>query len=312
MMESFFGPDAKTVKELLAKVRARIVMPEEEPLTVFLGMEINYKPHEQLAEIKQTKYIRSLLYKYRFAESNVTSRAPLPNGYHLQESGDLFDKPEEYQSLVGALMWIGTHTRPEICFGVSALCRHMIEPRVDDWRAAKHILKYLAGTATLGLRYDMSDGDLTLRGYSDASWGGSMSVRKSTTGLCFQLGRATVSWSSKQQSITALSSAESELIALATTLQQALYLQQMLGHLKVPQPNMVVFEDNQACLCMSLHEMNKSRARHLDMRLQFIREKIMSQHIAVRYCETNQMLADVMTKSLSGDKFRGFRARLLG
>jgi hypothetical protein len=58
------------------------------------------------------------------------------------------------------------HTRPDICYAVIAMSRFMTKPRQRHWVAAKHILRYLRGTITYGLRYT-SSGGLFLHGYAD-------------------------------------------------------------------------------------------------------------------------------------------------
>jgi hypothetical protein len=61
----------------------------------------------------------------------------------------------------------------------------MAEPRQRHWIATKHILRYLRGTITYGLRYT-SSGGLFLHGYADADWEGSPVDRKSTFQILLQ------------------------------------------------------------------------------------------------------------------------------
>jgi hypothetical protein len=53
--------------------------------------------------------------------------------------------------------------------------------------AAKHLLRYLKGTADVGLTYGMDRGTLALSGYSDADWGANLDTRRSITGYVFYL-----------------------------------------------------------------------------------------------------------------------------
>jgi hypothetical protein len=105
------------------------------------------------------------------------------------------------------------NTRPDICYAVSVLSQFMSQPRQTHWIAAKHVLRYLRGTVGYGLRY-ASGVDMRLQGYADADWAGSAVDRKSTSGCCFTLGSAMVSWCSRKQTSVALSTAEAEYIAL--------------------------------------------------------------------------------------------------
>ena len=84
-------------------------------------------------------------------------------------------------------------TRQDICFAVNTLNQFMMEPRRVHWVAAKHVLRYLAGTVEYGLDYRRSDG-IRLIGFTDSDWTGSVADRKSTFGCCFNLGSAAVSW----------------------------------------------------------------------------------------------------------------------
>ena len=68
----------------------------------------------------------------------------------------------------------------------------------------KHVLRYLRGTVGYGLRYASSI-DMRLQGYADADWVGSAVDPKSTSGCCFTLGSAIVSWCSGKQTSVALS-----------------------------------------------------------------------------------------------------------
>ena len=51
---------------------------------------------------------------------------------------------------------------------------------------------------------------LTLYGYTDADWAGSVGDRRSTSGFMFSFGSAAVTWSNKKQPTVALLSIEAE------------------------------------------------------------------------------------------------------
>jgi hypothetical protein len=89
--------------------------------------------------------------------------------------------------------------------------------------ATKHILRYLRGTITYGLRYT-SSGGLFLHGYADVDWAGSPVDQKSTSRYCFSLGSAMISWSSRKQGSIAQSTAEAEYIAASDVSKEAVWL----------------------------------------------------------------------------------------
>jgi hypothetical protein len=72
-----------------------------------------------------------------------------------------------------------------------------VEPREENWIVAKHILIYLRGMITYGLRY-ASNSDVKLHGFTDSDWVGSGDDRKSTYGLCFNMGSSMISQDSRK------------------------------------------------------------------------------------------------------------------
>jgi hypothetical protein len=71
-----------------------------------------------------------------------------------------------FRQLVGSLMYL-VNTRPDICFVVNTLSQYMVEPRRVHLIAAKHVLRYIAGSVEYGLDYIRGDG-LRLIGYTDS------------------------------------------------------------------------------------------------------------------------------------------------
>jgi hypothetical protein len=116
---------------------------------------------------------------------------------HDSDTGSDLVDPSMYRKLIGSLMYM-IHTRPDICYAVITMSQFMTESRQRHWVATKHILIYLRGTITYGLRYTFIGG-LFLHGYADDDWAGSPMDRKSTSGCCFSLGSIVISWSGWKQ-----------------------------------------------------------------------------------------------------------------
>jgi hypothetical protein len=117
--------------------------------------------------------------------------------------------------------------------------------------AAKHILGYLRGTITYGLRYT-SSGGLFLHGYADADWAGSSVDRKSSLGYCFSLGSSMISWSSRKHGSIAQSTTEAEYIAASDASKEALWLKKLVSGLFGDKlETTVVHCDNHSCIKMT-------------------------------------------------------------
>ncbi|RAN85622.1 hypothetical protein B5P41_33980, partial [Bacillus sp. SRB_28] len=134
---------------------------------------------------------------------------------------------------------------------VGTLCRFISNPGRQHWTAAQRVLRFLAGTSDHGLKFTAgsSKNPAGLYGYSDADWAGNPDTRRSTTGFVFTFHDAPISWKSKLQPSTALSSVESEYIALCGASREAKWIRQLLFELERPEPAAtVIYDDNQGCI----------------------------------------------------------------
>ena len=99
------------------------------------------------------------------------------------------------------------------------------------------MLKYLHGTIGYGLWYS-AENDMQLVGYTDSDWAGSVKDQKSTSGCCFSLGSAVISWFSRKQTSVALSSVEAQYITACMAARDAVWLRRLLaglfGHMLEP------------------------------------------------------------------------------
>ena len=176
----------------------------------------------------------------------------------------------------------------------------------------KRVLRYIRGTLDNGLIYSAGDTSTVLTGYSDADWAGDLSTRRSTTGYVFQIQGSTVSWCSKRQACVARSTSEEEYVALSTASQEAVWLRRLLQNVLKKQDNpSVVYEDNQGTIeLITKNPRFHNRTKHIDVSYHFVREQVDNKVISVKYCRTEDMLADVMTKGLSKVQFERSRDML--
>lgn len=212
-----------------------------------------------------------------------------------------------YQSAVGSLLYLSIATRPDITFAVNNVAKFCAKPNKQHWSAVKRIFRYLKGTPQYGLLYKKGASDSCL-GYSDADWGGDLDDRKSTSGYIFQIGETAISWRSKKHTCVALSSAEAEYVALSSAAQESLWLQQLFADLtKEPTKSMVIYEDNQSAIVMAKDPQFHGRSKHINIKYHFIREQVTKGSLELKYCRSANMVADIMTKGLTGECFEKLR-----
>ncbi|XP_043070698.1 secreted RxLR effector protein 161-like [Drosophila grimshawi] len=173
---------------------------------------------------------------------------------------------------------------------------------VEHWKAAKRILRYLSGTKKLGLLYKQTGENLF--GVVDADWGANLSDRRSYSGQAFILSGAAVCWEARKQRTVALSSTESEYLAMSEAVKEALYLKALLNSVGKDCATVRLYNDNQSAQKLVKGFGFHPRTKHIDVRHHFIKQKYLSGDIEVEYMQTEQMPADVLTKGLSGTKHR--------
>ncbi len=215
-----------------------------------------------------------------------------------------------YQQLVGSLLYAAICTRPDIAHAVAMCCRFTANPNVAHLTAAKRILRYLWGTSNYGLLYQRHEHE-KLIGYSDADWAGDHDTRRSTTGHVLKLTGAAITWLSQRQPVMALSSTEAEYIALSSAAQQAVWLRRLYEELGLDAkaPNEVC-EDNQGAICLASNPVAHKRTKHIDIRHHYICECVTAGLIKLVYVPTQEMTADLFTKSLPTTAFQRLRACL--
>ena len=146
-------------------------------------------------------------------------------------------------------------------------------------------------------------------GYSDADWAGKIDSRKSTSGYCFFLNETSgvISWHSKLQSTVATSTAEVEAAAFFAATQELVFLRDLGAELGMSKslPSSVSV-DNQACIAMTKNAVNSQNVKHFAIKLHFLQEKIDEKVLEVKFCPTENMTADILTKALGRVKFQRF------
>nr|GEX27346.1 retrovirus-related Pol polyprotein from transposon TNT 1-94 [Tanacetum cinerariifolium] len=132
----------------------------------------------------------------------------------------------KYLSMIGALMYL-TSSRPNIVHATCVCARYQAQPTEKHLKEVERIFRYLRGTVNMGLWY-MKDSGFKLTGFSNADYAGCKDTFKSTSDGAQFLGEKLVSWSSKKQDCTSLSTAESEYVSLSACCAQVLWTRTQL------------------------------------------------------------------------------------
>lgn len=265
--------------------------------------------------LSQRGYVEKILDTFNMRDANPAPTPIEPAKYRaLTERRERTDEEAAvmatvpYRKLVGMLLYLSTHTRPDIAFAVAILARHMAAPRPVHWVAGKRILRYLRGTANFALH--LGAADLRLSAYADADWAGGAD-RLSVTGNLVLLGGAPVLWRSAKQPCTALSTTEAEYVSLSTVARDVHWLRRLCRELGMAQDKPTpLYEDNTGAIAWASDIGNFRRNKHIDVRVHHVRELVDSNDLAIMHVPTNEQRADVLTKPHHGPGLVAGRDRL--
>jgi hypothetical protein len=157
------------------------------------------------------------------------------------------NQSNSFAKLLGSLQFIANSTQLDISYAVNRIAAYTANPGLQNHGAIKQILKYLAGTKTLGITYKKSSDETgtnnLFHGYADAAYVHANDL-KSTTGYVFLAGGGAIMWKSKKQTMIALSLTKAEYIALSEAGHEATWLQNLYGELGCPQKGLTVIKGN--------------------------------------------------------------------
>jgi hypothetical protein len=108
-----------------------------------------------------------------------------------------------------------------------------------------------------------------------------------------------------------LSQCMRELIPMRALVAEVLIATKLMPKYNV-QVKSTVFEDNQACIAHAVAPKMSPRTKHIGVKYHFFRHHIADGEIEVHYVDTNNQVADMLTKGLPPEKFKFLRRKLMG
>jgi hypothetical protein len=113
------------------------------------------------------------------------------------------------------------------------------------------------------------------------------------------------------QPIVTLSTTEAEFVSASSCACQCIWLRNVLKHLHVKQASCTSINcDNSSSIKLSKNPIMHGRCKHIDVRYYFLRDLCKEGVIELKYCKTQEQLADIMTKALKLESFYKLREGL--
>ncbi|GJV29435.1 retrovirus-related pol polyprotein from transposon TNT 1-94 [Tanacetum coccineum] len=210
----------------------------------------------------QSKYALESLKKYGMESSDPVDTPMVEKSELDEDTQGKAIDPTHYRGMIGTLMYL-TASRPDITF-------------VDSF--------------------------IALIAYADADHAGCQDTRRSNSRCIQLLGDRLVSWSSKRQKSTAISSTKAEYIAMSGCCAQILWMRSQLtdyglGFNKIP-----MYCDNKSAISLCCNNVQHSRSKHIDIRFHFIKEQVENGVVELYFVNTEYQLADIFTKALCRER----------
>jgi hypothetical protein len=294
--------DMEEMKRIKEGLHQRFNMEDMGELSYILGLEVQRNRNKRKLTLSQGRYIDDIIRRFKLDNTpGISTPLDAKKTLFLNELEPRVDE-QEYQSMIGSLMYLVMGTRPDLAYAVSKLSQFSINPRASHREAAIRTLRYAKSTRNLALTYEgFKDPELT--GYSDSDYAKCMETRRSMGAYVFMLHGGAVAWKAQLQRTPALSTAEAEYMALCEASKEAIWLQSFLHSVlngtkqSTPTP-IVIKEDNKAAIDIANNPVDHQRTKHIDIRYHFTREKVKEGILTLEHCPTKQMLADLLTKPL--------------
>lgn len=189
------------------------------------------------------------------------------------------DTQYKFRQLVGDLRYLGDSTRRDIS---TVTYRHGCEVKCrtkQHCASTNAIIRYLINTLNVGITFKSGAPRppklALLQGYSDARFGGDPASCKSTTGILISYNGTPITWATKKQSLTALSTTEAEYISLASVTQHLQVAKRMCTAAGIiTQSTCVLNSDSQSVCSMLSKPHGTKRRKFIDLPHHLIQQLI--------------------------------------
>ncbi|GJW98301.1 retrovirus-related pol polyprotein from transposon TNT 1-94 [Tanacetum coccineum] len=294
----FASTDPKACDIFSNEMSSKFQMSMMGQMSFFLGLQVSQNPGGIF--INQSKFALEILKKFGMDSCDPVD-TPMVDRLKLDEDplAILVDQTR-FRSMVDSLMYL-TANRLDLVFVVCMCARYQASPTKKHLEALKRVFRYLRGTINWGLWYP-KDTAMALTAYADADHAGCQDTRRSTPGSAQFLGDKLVSWSSKKQKSTAISTTDAEYITMSGCCAQILWMRSQLIDYDFAFNKIPLYCDNRSAIALCCNNVQHPRSKHIDIRHHLIREQVEKGVVKLYFMTTYYQLANIFTKALPRER----------
>ncbi|CAI7871581.1 unnamed protein product [Closterium sp. NIES-54] len=286
-----FSPSSDLVKEVMLKLQYKFKCKALGDVSFYLGLHIERDVEKRCMLVHQRKYLEALAANFGQSEGHVAT--PFPSGFKCvkgpEEESVGEEKRRRFHSLVGSLMYAAVNTRPDVAFATGQVARIVERPNEEQVAAGMRVAKYLGQTTTVGLQYSAA-AQRRQKGAEDMT---------SVGGFICCVGGGPTAWESKKQVDQALSSVESEYMALFRAVREIVWQRRLLAELgEEKQGHTPLYCDSQGAIALAKNPVLHGLTKHMRVKWHWMRSMVAAGEAELHYVKTTVQPADMMTKRL--------------
>ncbi|KAJ8906286.1 hypothetical protein NDN08_002779 [Rhodosorus marinus] len=294
------APDSKDIDRAIELIKAHFPVKALGEVRDLLGVRLSYDRELGVLKLSQPGLSQRV---YNEAGVGRFVSTPLDAGSVVgADDGKEIRQAGQYRALVGKVMYLATMTRPDLSYAVRYLAQSSASPTQRRWKSLMHLCRYIGATANAELTYRTTSTPEVVS-YSDASFGHEQG-RTSVTGYTTLYGGNLISWGSKKQSIVAQSTCEAELIAANEGGRFSVWADNLLHELGEVTEAPLMKVDNSGVLALVTTKGVTPRTKHLEIKQLWLQDQIQRGSVRIEYCPTEYMIADHLTKTVTGKRLR--------
>lgn len=294
------------IQSIMNDLQKRYKLTGGKPLQWFLGIEIIRDREKKLLWLSQSDYLDKIANLISGADRRHDTPMRREELKPYEERASL-PSARQYQRKIGSILYAAVITRPDVAFAAAKLARFNANPGPEHHDAADQVLLYLRKSKTLALQFG---GDDVFSVASDASFADDSIDRKSSQAYVMRLFGGTIGWRSNKQSTVTTSTTEAELLSLAQAAKEAIFISRLITELgiQLEGQRIQIHCDNQQTIKLVNRDIAtlQTKLRHVDIHNHWLRQEARRSRIKVDYKPTTDMVADGLTKPLSGPAFQQF------
>ena len=273
----------------------------------YLGMTLDFSKPDKV-KIDMREYVKKMIDDFPNLKKG---KAKTPAANHLFNVREDVKKLSEkdaiiFHNLTARGLFLSKRARPDIQTAIAFLSTRVINPDEDDWKKLQRLILYLQGTKEMVLTLS-ADKAWIFKWYVDAAYAVHPDMKGHTGGM-LTLGKGATLSGSVKQKMNAKSSTEAELIGCDDFMGHIIWTNYFLESQGYKSNDTILFQDNKSAILLEKNGKASSskRTRHINIRYFFIKDRIENNELKVKYCPTDQMIADFFSKAVQGKNFFNF------